>query len=152
MKQSKLKGFEDVNTELVEIRKLEKLVEAKRQKADAVIETAEKKLHDETEAWLAEIEGRKAAIERFCRKHFEEFGGKSRKLDAGTVLFRDSDELVITDPAKTLNLLDKHYPDGFAVKRSIDTTALKRLGFIDLKKLLVERVVKSVCVIRTVKE
>ncbi len=148
----RIRGFPDVNAELVEIRKLERLVEMKRQKADAAIAVAQEKYEEETEAWQAEIEGRKTAIEKFCRNHFAEFGGKSKKFDAGTVLFKDTDELVITDQAKTLRLLDERYPDGFAVKHSIDVLALKRLGDADLKKLGASRNIKSVCVIRTVKE
>jgi len=68
------------------------------------------------------------------------------------VLFRDFGELVISDEAKTLNALSKYYPDGFAVKHSIDRVALRRLGDNELKKLNVTRDPSSICVIRTVKE
>lgn len=146
-----LKGFEDVNAELVEIRDLEKQAEAKQARANAAIEKIENKLTEETNAWYAEIAKRKEAIAKFCVAHFNEFGGKSKKFDAGTVLFRETDELVIADEAKTLQALAKHYPDGFAVKHSIDRIALKKLGLSDLKKIGVERFVRSACVIQTKK-
>lgn len=147
-----IKGWNDVNCALAEIREREKLIENKTRKANEAHAKIDAKLEAETRSWNEEIGARKRAIDAFCRKHSAEFGGKAKKLEAGNVMLRDQVSLIIPDEAKTQELLAKYYPEMLTAKLVIDRTGLKKLSDKELTKVKVERVIETFCLIQTAKD
>lgn len=147
-----IKGWNDVNDMLAEIREREKLIDKKIQKANEARAKIDAKLEADTRSWNDEIDARKRAIDAFCRKHSAEFGGKAKKLEAGSVMLRDQVSLIIPDEAKTQELLAKYYPEMLNTKLVIDRTGLKKLSDKELSKVKVERAVETFCLIQTAKD
>lgn len=135
--ESSIKSWEEADYTLLEIGRLERLVESVEAQAQDGIEA----IKEHSVQQVKPLQERKASLElqlqAFCEAHKGELKGKSRVLNFGTVSFRQSTKIVIRgvqaciDALRKLGLKDyirvKETPDKEKMK-DLDDTVLGQVG------------------------
>ncbi len=135
--ESSIKNWEGADQALLEIGRIDRQVEATEAMAQGMIEG----IKEEAVRQVKPLQERKAALElqlqAFAEAHREELKGKSRRLNFGTVSFRQSTKIVIRgvkaciDALRNLGLKDyirvKESPDKEKMK-DLDDSILAQVG------------------------
>ena len=135
-----LKNWQEADEALLEIGRCERKIEA----IEADIQRSMELIKEQAVKMVKPLQERRVALElqlqAFCESRREEFKGKSRVLNFGTVSFRVSTKIVIRGLAACLEALKKlGLGDYIRVKESPDKEKMKDLADATLAEVHAKR-------------